>query len=115
MGNARVIYWVDDVRDPKLYLSDRRKTDTVIWIKDYKTFCHRIIEYVLPDVIWFDHDLGGEKTGKDCANFLVDYCLDSSQPLPECYSQSMNSIGRENILSLVESYNKFYKTNIKDE
>ena len=113
MDNARVIYWLDDERDPKVFLPDRKRNDTVIWIRDYKTFKRRIIEFLLPDVIWFDHDLGEEKTGKDCANFLVDYCLDRGVPLPEYHSQSQNPVGKENILKLLDSYDKFYKQNIE--
>ena len=113
MENGRIIYWLDDERDPKVFLPERKRSDTVIWIKDYKTFKNRIIEYLLPDVIWFDHDLGEGKTGKDCADFLVDYCLDCGQPLPEYHSQSQNPVGKENIIKLLDSYNNFYKKNIE--
>ncbi len=113
MGNVRVIYWLDDLRDPKVCLTDRTKSDTVFWIKDYESFCRKIMEHELPDVIWFDHDLGTEKNGKDCADFLVDYCLDRGLPVPEYHSQSQNPVGRENIIKLLDSYNKFYKNNIE--
>ena len=110
---ARVIYWVDDLRDPKKFLSDRSKNDTVMWLKSHEDFVRTVIRFGLPDVVWFDHDLGEGKNGKDCADFLVDYCLDGGKPLPEYHSQSQNPVGRENIIKLLDSYNKFYKENIE--
>ena len=73
-----------------------------------------MINFGMPDVLYLDHDLGDGKNGKDCANFIVDYCLDKGEPLPEYHSQSQNPVGRENIIKLFESYNKFYKENIED-
>ena len=110
---CRLIYWLDDLRDPKDFLVDRKKSDTVVWLKDYDSFKKQIINYPMPDVVWFDHDLGEGKDGKDCANLLVDYCLDRGQPLPEYHSQSQNPVGKENIIKLLDSYNKFYKNNIE--
>lgn len=113
MGKPRVIYWVDDLRDPKEFLTDRTKNDTVMWFKTYEDFVRAIIQFSLPDVIWFDHDLGEGMSGKDCADFLVDFCLSNSLPVPEYHSQSQNPVGRENIIKLLDSYNKFYKENIE--
>ena len=114
MEPGRLIYWVDDLRDPKDFLLDRKKGDTVFWLKDYESFVRRVIDYGVPDVIWLDHDLGKDKSGKDCASFLVDYCLDHALKLPDYHSQSQNPVGKENIVKLFESYNKFYKENIED-
>ena len=108
------IYWVDDLRNPKDFLTDRKKGDTVVWLKDYEEFVKQVINFGIPDVLYLDHDLGDGKNGKDCANFIVDYCLDKGEPLPEYHSQSQNPVGRENIIKLFESYNKFYKENIED-
>ena len=112
MESGRVIYWIDDLRDPKDFLVDRQKNDTVMWFKTYEEFVRAIIQFTLPDVIWFDHDLGNDKSGKDCANFLVDFCLSNALPLPEYNSQSQNPVGKENIIKLLDSYNKFYNENI---
>lgn len=82
-----------------------------------------------PDFIAFDHDLGdeaykeiarvsslkgtspfnysnlkGEKTGLDCAKFLVDFCQDKQLNLPAWLVHSQNPIGRENIESYLNSY-----------
>lgn len=112
MESGRVIYWVDDLRDPKDFLVDRQKNDTVMWLKTYEEFVRAIIQFSMPDVVWFDHDLGQGKSGKDCADFLVDFCLSNGLPLPEYNSQSQNPVGRENIIKLLDSYNKFYNENI---
>lgn len=112
MESGRVIYWVDDLRDPKDFLVDRQKNDTVMWLKTYEEFVRAIIQFNMPDVVWFDHDLGQSKSGKDCADFLVDFCLSNGLPLPEYNSQSQNPVGRENIIKLLDSYNKFYNENI---
>lgn len=99
----------------------------VHWVKDYSEFEQWIYNNGLPDAISFDHDLadehytpkelwdwglGGsylkskkyqdeqefqEKTGLDCAKFLVDYCMDYKQPLPLWYTHSANPVGRDNI------------------
>lgn len=63
----------------------------------------------MPDVIWFDHDLGEGKNGKDCANFLVDFCMTQKKRLPEYHSQSQNPVGRENIIKLLDCYKNFEK------
>lgn len=111
---SKTIYWVDDSRDPKIYLTERKKGDTVFWLKDYKSFVTQVIDFGPPDTVWLDHDLGEGKNGKDCADFLVDYCLDRGQPLPEYHSQSQNPVGKENIIKLFESYNNFYNNNIEN-
>jgi len=111
---GKTIYWIDDLRDPKEHLPDRKKDDTVFWFKNYASYVRHVLNFGLADEIWFDHDLGGERDGKDCANFTVDYCLDHALPLPDCKSQSQNPVGKENIVKLFESYNKFYKENIED-
>lgn len=114
MDEPKTIYWVDDMRDPKQFLNDRQKNDTVMWFKTAEDFEAAIVNYALPDEVWFDHDLGEDKSGKDCADFLVNYCLDRGLGLPTYNSQSQNPVGRQNILGLLDSYNKFYINNIKD-
>jgi len=47
-----------------------------------------------------------EKTGMDCAKWLVDYCLDNDEKLPLFSSQSANPPGRDNILSLLTNFKK---------
>ena len=85
--------WLDDVRvAPESY----------IWIKTYKAFVKHIQEYGPPDFISFDHDLGGKKTGHDCAKWLVNQGV----KLKEFKVHSANPIGKENIEKLLEAFNE---------
>lgn len=101
------------------------------WVKSYNEFVEYIIKSGIPDMLAFDHDLGGnsyelyhkhkgyksgnidydeydEKTGFHCAKWLIDFCLDNKIELKsEIYSHSMNDSGRKNILSILENFKKF--------
>ena len=50
-----------------------------------------------------------EKTGYDCAKWLVEYCINNNKSLPKYAIQSANPVGRENINSLLTNFNKFNK------
>lgn len=98
-------------------------------VRDYKDFVKTIKEKGLPKFITFDHDLGmehyedffkaqksgeplnynayTEKTGYDCAKYLVDYCIDHDSDFPPFEVHSMNIIGAINIKSLVSSFRTF--------
>lgn len=91
--------WLDDLRIP----SKEYK-----WIKDYKEFINHIETYGLPDFISFDHDLGEEETGYDCAKWLVEYCLNNDKKLPNFKVHSMNPIGKRNIEYLFKNFNDRY-------
>ena len=100
--------------------------------RNYDQFTEMITRLGIPNMISFDHDLADEhyqevlwslnsknlnngvfrydkmkeKTGYECAKFLVNYCLERNLDLPEYYIHTMNPIGAENIKSLFESYAK---------
>lgn len=100
----------------------------VVWVKSYIEFIEWITKYGLPDAICFDHDLGmpvaldarakgmskrqsrklkqEERTGMDCAKWLVDYCIYNNKKLPLYNIQSANSVGKENIDSLLKNFIK---------
>ena len=81
----------------------------VIWLKNYSSFVEWINENGLPDAICFDHDLGEEKSGYDCATWLINYCLDNNiKDLPEWNVQSANPVGKENIMNLLNNYSNFF-------
>lgn len=112
------LLWLDDVRNPHennwlvfspIPLDELTK---VIWVKSYNEFVEYIDNWGVPDGVCFDHDLGdesfrGEKTGKDCADFLIRYCAYHKCPLPLWNCQSANIIGKENINSLLNNFKKF--------
>ena len=49
-----------------------------------------------------DHDYGPEKTGYDCAKWLVQYCIDNETKFPEYNVHSMNPVGAERIKQYIE-------------
>lgn len=118
-----------------LFLDDERKPSflntTLAWevVRNYNQFIQFIRQRGLPAFISFDHDLADEhykegkktnfaefdytkvteKTGYDCAKWLVDYCLDKKLPLPKWQVHSMNPCGRENINKLLENFAEFQR------
>lgn len=115
-----------------LFLDDERFPKDVKWIelplvhwiiaRDFEMFCKIIIRDGLPSNISFDHDLGDlaykqaaansfdyskqgrEKTGYDCANWLINYCMNNNIKFPSYTVHSLNPIGKENIIKLIENY-----------
>lgn len=107
----KTVIWVDDIRDPLKYLIN--DDIDIIWCKSYDEFVKTLNKVKTLDSVYFDHDLGdidnpdGEKTGYDCAKYLIDFCIDNNIKLPKFYSQSDNGPGRENIIKLLENYKRF--------
>lgn len=106
----RKLLWLDDLRDPFdlkmdwLKHSPIGKEAEVIWVKTAAEFRSWILENGLPEAICFDHDLGEDTSGYDCAKWLVEYCLDHQQDLPLWNCQSANPVGKENINKLLLSF-----------
>lgn len=116
--------------DINLYLRD--------WLicRDYEEFVNTIKLKGLPKLISFDHDLADEhyrpsmynedghysnyyndgtfkeKTGYDCAKWLVDYCIEKNLELPRYFVHSMNPIGSNNIIYYLENFKEKYR-NVK--
>ena len=97
-------------------------------VRNYKKFVDTISEKGVPSYISFDHDLAPshytpeylwtdydkskewqdsqvheEKTGYDCAKWLVEYCNKNGIPLPICYVHSANPVGADNIRFVLKS------------
>lgn len=117
-----------------LYLDDVRvpKDDHWILVKDYDEFIAKVNEFGLDGfyTISLDHDLGmgamrewyravewdgdneinydniQEKTGMDCAKFLVNLSMDTGIDLPLILVHSANNVGAENIISYINNYLK---------
>lgn len=117
--------FLDDYRDPKCL------QDTHTWeiVRNYNAFVDKIAKDGLPRFISFDHDLAweqypqdgeeqnkpinynepryaNEKTGYHCAKFVIRYCEERGLEFPNYQVHSMNPVGRQNIISLIESYKK---------
>ena len=114
------IIWLDDMRNPFVTVKDNlswveyitginpSKIESIVWVTNYEDFVKEIMDNLhLPDIICFDHDLGEGESGYDALKWLVDYCLRGNIPLPRCYSQSSNPVGRKSILELAENFTKF--------
>ena len=119
--DKEIVFWVDDERDPfskewnqvatnKEYIHGK---PMIIWAKSY----HEFVRYMdiatnnggsvwFPSLVCFDHDLGSEETGLDCAKYLVNACMEHNIDLPHYSCHSSNPAGRENILSYLNSYIK---------
>jgi len=128
----KTLLWLDDIRNPFLNLEGKVPEGyTVHWVLNFDEFTQYITKYGLPSAISFDHDLADEhytpemywhdynvskeyqesrnyteKTGKDCANWLVNYCLDNNLNLPKWFVHSANPVGADNIKYLLINYEK---------
>lgn len=116
----------------KLYLDDIRTPNNDEWVvvRNYDELVSNIRLNGLDkyEVISLDHDLGDtaqkeyfnnvspnyqldynnilEKTGLDCAKWLVAESMNSKIPLPQIYTHSANPIGSANIMGYVNNYLK---------
>ena len=108
----------------KLFLDDIRSLDMVypnsnlnewVIVRNYYEFINYINKYGLPKFISFDHDLGvgytEEKTGYDAAKWLVDYCFDNKNKMPEYSVHSQNPVGVENIINYLKNAEKHLGVN----
>jgi hypothetical protein len=114
----------------RLYLDDVRTPKDADWqvVRSYDEFVAHIRLHGLEnyELISLDHDLGDtamseyynnvhpnytldysnikEKTGMDCAKFLVAESMTSGIPLPAIYVHSANPIGSANIMGYINNY-----------
>jgi hypothetical protein len=123
----KVCLYLDDCRTP---------TETIRgyypWhvVRSYEEFKDFIIMSAMPDLISFDHDLADEhsndyfnqvaaqgyqqpnyesykeKTGLDCAKFLVEYCQKMKISLKQCCVHSHNPVGAKNIQDFLNGFKK---------
>lgn len=117
---TKTLIWIDDLRSPWGFYNGTNKMWHEVfspipmeevrylrWVKTYEDFVNFIEEWPhFPDAICFDHDLGEGKSGYDCAKYLVEFCMNHNLPLPKFNIHSMNSVGKENIQSLLNNFNK---------
>jgi len=115
---------LDDCRNEKMCFNatgDRMYLDLEwIIVKNYDEFVDYITKNSLPEIISFDYDISDfievdgekvERTGKSCAEWLVNYCLDNNLKLPEYYVHSSNPGGAENIIKYLDNFKKFADEN----
>ena len=98
--------WLDDTREP-YFAPD----ESVIWVKTYDEFVSMVKgvgKNISDCIVHFDHDLGEDKNGYDCAKWLIDWCIENEFTVPDYDIQSSNPVGRENINSVFKSYWKVF-------
>jgi hypothetical protein len=114
----------------RLYLDDVRTPKDADWkvVRSYDEFTAHIKMNGLEnyELMSLDHDLGDtamneyynnvspnytldynniqEKTGLDCAKFLVAESMNTKIPLPQIYVHSANPIGSANIMGYINNY-----------
>jgi 5-formaminoimidazole-4-carboxamide-1-beta-D-ribofuranosyl 5'-monophosphate synthetase len=115
-----------------IYLDDIRTPNDERWIicRNYEDFIKKVEEIGLENIgtISLDHDLGEtaireyfknvtnnyildydnihEKTGYDCAKWLVEKSIESGLNLPIILTHSANPIGSANIMGYINNYLK---------
>lgn len=116
----------------RVYLDDIRTPIENDWIvcRDYNEFVNKVSEIGLENIYMMslDHDLGEtaireyfknvsknyildynnihEKTGYDCAKWLVDQSIEKDIDLPLVLVHSANPIGSANIMGYINNYLK---------
>lgn len=115
-----------------IYLDDIRTPNDERWIicRNYDEFVNKVNEIGLDNIetISLDHDLGEtaireyfknvannyildyenihEKTGYDCAKWLVEKSIETGINLPAILTHSANPIGSANIMGYINNYLK---------
>ena len=125
--------YLDDVRTPR---SPNNEWIVGIeeWtvVRSYDEFVEKVKEVGLEniEVITLDHDLGDtamkeyfenvspnytldynnihEKTGYDCAKWLVEYCTENGLPMPTYLIHSANPVGADNIRAILKRYTELH-------
>lgn len=125
--------FLDDLRKPEtIKFSYQYDHYEKIWVKNYEEFSKIIKDKGLPIVVSFDFDLcvdhykAGErsrftnlsqykytniKNGGDCARYLISYCQQNKTKLPKWFIHSQNPLGRDEISSLLKSFEKSLEIN----
>ena len=117
---------LDDIRDCQMTFNITKNSIYLLndWdiVRNYDEFINYILKNGLPSMISFDHDLADEhyvpseywdnydlskefqesqsyreKTGNDCAKWLLEYCYENNLKLPQCMVHSANPVGADNI------------------
>ena len=130
---SAVFLFLDDIREPE-HAYEYTKQEIFLkqkWevVRNFDEFKSYIEKNGMPFFISFDHDLADthytpehlwtdydkskewqdkqvhkEKTGYECAIWLVDYCMDNNLKLPSYYCHSMNPVGKDKIVGLLQSF-----------
>ena len=112
--------FLDDIRTPSMAHNaskglglDYSSTDKWVIARDYFEFVKIVsANFYEIELVSFDHDLacvdsdGKEWTGKDAADYLINFCLDHNTHFPDWYAHTDNTAGRQNIIGAIKGYLK---------
>lgn len=120
--------FLDDQRDPQDVTWVQFPLVEWTIVRSYNEFVRTIKERGVPQLVTFDHDLADEhykeyyercrfgqqplydqlkeKTGRDCAKWLAEHCVENKIPIPLYYLHTMNPVGLQNMFSILESARK---------
>jgi hypothetical protein len=123
--------FLDDKRNPNDIWNHQKSPEYAVYnwivVKDFSSFTDTIQDNGIPLRISFDHNLCDEhimesstkkipyesyrqKTGYDCALWLVEYCLDFDINLPKYKVHAEKGVGRKNIENLLDNFDKYQKS-----
>lgn len=115
LWTMNTLLFLDDIRNPDWVYGPARPCPVEgKWViaRNYESFVEHINTQGMPAFLSFDHDLGEDtQTGMDCAHWLVNYCLDNGLGLPPFLIHSANPPGRDNLVGLLEGFNRFRADN----
>lgn len=125
------LLFLDDRRNPFIMNSIvPTGVSRVLWVRNYDEFVTWIYQNGLPDAVSFDHDLAPEhytpayfwddyeesrkyqewkkpqyveKTGEDCADWLIEYVENNDVTVPKLFVHSANPVGADNIIFTFKS------------
>lgn len=120
----------------KLYLDNTRSCpDGFFLVRNYQEFVDCISAAGIPEYMSLDHDLAQEhtqdllsdanfmlsdfenitlnydsyqeKTGYDCVQWLVNYCVENNLKLNQVVVHSLNGPGADNMVACINNYKRF--------
>jgi hypothetical protein len=118
-SNMTYSLFIDDERDPVDVAwgtwQERELYRTGDWIiaRNWPETLELIINFGMPNLISFDHDLGNDTiNGYEISKRLCDFIMDAKYILPEDFRflvHSKNPVGAENIRCYMENFLKAYE------
>lgn len=88
--------YIDDVRNPP--------DDTWVLVRTVEEAQDHVRVFGMPTIMSLDHDLGGDATVMQFLHWLTDNYFDNGPPTFVVHSA--NPIGRDNMISYLESWRK---------
>jgi hypothetical protein len=120
MKKDKINIFVDDERNPLdvKNLMGKYFVDDWVIVRNYPDFV-KLVNANIGNIhiVSFDHDLacivnGFEKTGKDCADYLIDRYMENDIEFPSWFVHTQNTEGRKNIISKILTYLKVIEEKI---